>query len=415
MAYSLPYGMRRLIEYVMMTVLVLVCGSPQFTSKYIYAGLGLLSLVYLILSGKLTTMKKLWWYLLVYVVVFGLQFYMLGTISVYGSLNLMMRIIFGAVLMKEMGESFRLRYFNVLYFFSLVSLVLFFMQVMGYIVPNMTGPPYERLHSVIVYQCDMTRLDRNCGPFWEPGALAGYLEIAFVMYLDSLDVMMKKHPFKMGVLLFALLTTRSTTGYLVFAVIVFYFLIRKARSYRLLVYLVAIPAAIFVFYNIFSRVDFMRKKLDEQIESAEFETIGEEIEYDSNRFASLLFDMHYIRKHPIVGNGLKEETRYADNPELWGLALGHGNGFSNFLAQMGIIVFLLYFISIYRNLTFDKWDSLVFTFLIAMLLFGEQYLNYPLFLAMPFLTTDNEKWEERERKRLEDKRLRGFRYRSIGG
>ena len=65
---------------------------------------------------------------------------------------------------------------------------------------------------------------RNSGPFWEPGAFQGYIWIAVLLLLFNVDEERIKHrKFVFALLIITLLTTQSTTGYvlLVLAFVLF--------------------------------------------------------------------------------------------------------------------------------------------------------------------------------------------------
>lgn len=62
--------------------------------------------------------------------------------------------------------------------------------------------------------------NRNSGPFWEPGAFQGFINIAILLLLLKKDNdNIKRRQTILTVFLITLLTTRSTTGYLLFALI----------------------------------------------------------------------------------------------------------------------------------------------------------------------------------------------------
>src|SRR5690606_14750667 len=115
-----------------------------------------------------------------------------------------------------------------------------------------------------------------------------------------------------------------------------------------------------------------------------------EDDFRNSRLGAMLFDLHYINKHPIIGNGFHISTRYEDYPYLLlimneGEDLGHGNGFSNYLASMGIPFMIGYLCLIFASMV--KVDK-KFAFLIVSIVFlnlqGEQWLNFPLFLGLVF-------------------------------
>ena len=146
---------------------------------------------------------------------------------------------------------------------------------------------------------------------------------------------------------------------------------------KFVTYLVYLPIILTTLFYAYSNLDFMSSKIEEQTERS-LEMQGD---FSNTRIGSLLFDLHYIKKHPIVGNGLNERTRYADHPFLWGNSLGHGNAFSNYAAQMGVVALIVYFVLLY----YAFGNKLIVPIIVALLFQGEQLMNFPLFSALPFV------------------------------
>jgi O-antigen ligase len=178
------------------------------------------------------------------------------------------------------------------------------------------------------------------------------------------------------VLFAALITTISTTGYICLFILVIYYYLNEVKN-KFLAYAVYLPIAICVIIFAYNRLNFMSSKIEEQTSSS-LEMRGD---FSNTRIGAFMFDMYYIKKHPFFGNGLHEQTRYADHPYLWGVTLGHGNAFSNYTAQMGIIALIIYFVMLYN--AFDK--KIIVPIIVALLFQGEQLMNYPLFSSLPFI------------------------------
>lgn len=65
---------------------------------------------------------------------------------------------------------------------------------------------------------------RNSGPFWEPGAFQGYIWIAIIFLLFNIDKnQIKNRKCFFVILIFTLLTTKSTTGYLLMPIAFIFF------------------------------------------------------------------------------------------------------------------------------------------------------------------------------------------------
>ncbi|MEZ7944429.1 MAG: hypothetical protein QMB73_00055, partial [Flavobacteriaceae bacterium] len=65
--------------------------------------------------------------------------------------------------------------------------------------------------------------------------------------------------------------------------------------------------------------------------------------------------------------------------------IGNGNGFSTFLASMGIVFVLIYFYKINKTLPLTTKYRFIFITTLVLLYQGEQFLYYPLFISLPLL------------------------------
>ncbi|MDD2198934.1 MAG: O-antigen ligase family protein [Bacteroidales bacterium] len=282
-----------------------------------------------------------------------------------------------------MKERFIPVYTNTMVFISGISLFFYLLSLSGIIsIPNLipvqNAPQYNSLgiyHSLSLHP-------RNLGMFWEPGAFAGYIILAFGLNIQNFNEKFKLNKTKFIILGAALISTLSTTGYIVFSM----FLIVVSLQYIRRNWFIGLLVAFIIFpliYTTFKNNDFLLEKIVSQYDSS----IEKEGKYDPSRIGALLFDIHYIKKHPLTGNGLHQRTRYADHPHLWGDRVGHGNGFSNFIASMGLIGMFFFLYMLYKSLPYLKRNKIIFVVLIILLLQGEQFLNYPLLLGLPFLNS----------------------------
>lgn len=362
-------------DFLLVAFLTLMSGSPVLGNPKFMGAVGICALLYSINRGDYVLRSSLWKYLLFFVIIYVGQYITLGTISLLGSVNVLGKIVFGATVMWYLKERFRDIYLYVMYFFSCISLVCFLLEIAGIYIPDLF-PTQPSRHSVLVYNSLIFDEHRNSGPFWEPGAFACYLILVPLLYVDNLRDFVHSQRKEIFILFVALITTFSTTGYICLAVIVVYYLIVHAKN-QYYAYFIYLPLLLFSMYVIYDNLPFLGEKIETQVD----ETKVMEGNFSNTRMGSLEFDEHYIKKHPFCGNGLIEKTRYADHKELWGLHLGHGNGFSNFIAQMGIPAMFMYLLMVYK-VFFKKYIVLL---VVVLLLQGEQLLNYPLFLSLPFV------------------------------
>jgi len=348
--------------YIVLLVLIFILYKPHFTpsdKKTLYRWLGLL---FIIFAGQLITLKY---------------------ISYLACLNYMAKLTCGFCIATVLGARFKDAYLSVMTVICVISLFFFSLQALGFSIPNLL--PEGGRGSIGIYSISM-RGDydnyqlRNAGMFWEPGAFAGYINIAFVLFINNLKELIVKHKRKVIILLIALLTTFSTTGYIILALIVaFYILDSRANGAVKLFFLVATMVLALM---AFTRLDFLGEKITSQFENASVLT------FDSNehsRFGSIIIDWYYITLHPLFGNGFALETRYAYHLQFYDeeTLLGFGNGFTGIIGTLGVPFMLFYLYSFYKNQTLRQW-TFILTFVILSLQ-GEQFMNYPLYLMLPFI------------------------------
>lgn len=375
-------------EYLLTLLLLVFSGNPitRLGNQYVP-----ITFAFVTFIGFYKSFKKDFYTLLLGVLSFLLALFLaqrivLEFISWPGAINYMMTFFFGGVLIYRIGNRFPLIFFDIVSYISIISLI-------GYLVINLIGlhPPafrwgYEQ-YSYGIYTYVKLHQWRNCGMFWEPGAFAGIIVLATALNMNELSRIWEKYKLRCIAILIALLTTQSTTGYFVFFIIILYYFLVFIKSYAVKYILIILMTL--VGFIVYEGTDFLKAKVEHQSETGI--ELSKEGQFSSGRFSSFLFDLHYIKKHPIVGNGLHETTRYADNPELlelikYGVTLGHGNGLSNYTASMGIPFMIIYLMLVYFAIyNFNRKIALLVTLVIILSLFSEQWLRYPLYTGIFFL------------------------------
>lgn len=363
-------------EFLLVTYLILISGCIILDKPIITGLTGVIFLLYSFIFRKdYKRRTQLWLYLLFLCLIFIGQYFTFNYISFLGSMNVLAKVITGSTIMWMLRERFKIVYLDVIYFFSAVSLVFFTLECIGIKTPDLF-PTTPNRNSILIFNSLNIQEMRNCGPFWEPGAFACYLMLVPLLYIGNLKLFVTQNKKKAIVLLIALITTFSTTGYICLFTLVIYYYMTQTRN-KFVSYAIYLPLIIGALVYAYNNLDFMGAKMQEQTEYS----LEQNGEFSNTRLGSLMFDMHYIKKHPIIGNGLNERTRYADHPFLWGTTLGHGNAFSNYTAQMGIIALLLYFIMLYKAFG----NRLIVPIIVALLFQGEQLMNYPIYPSLPFI------------------------------
>ena len=372
-----------------MFLFVAMSGNPFFSftsdfSKFIFI---LIVLLLVVMHNRYFTFQEgliYYIFLIFYASIFIFQNLVLGFVSFPSTVVFLARITLGYIVIRYIGVNFKLAYFHVIFFVSFISLFGYIWNFLGQDIYAIHYTEQTNLYNdnsgrnIIFFQ-QKGDGSRNSGMFWEAGAFACYICLAFLFYLGSIKMLFKKHLFKVVVILLALITTYSTTGYIVLFILgVSTIYIEYSQKYGPFV-LPVLVSFVIIAYITYENTDFLKDKIDHQFQNA---SARDEGEFGPDRLSALYFDIHYITKHPLIGNGFHSQTRYADHPELQKVALGHGNGFSDFLASMGILSLMFYSFYI---LKYNITHPVIFLVGILILLQGEPLLNYPLFLSLPFI------------------------------
>lgn len=385
-------------EYAGMFYFLSLCGNVFFqtyATSYIYV---LTAFVYVALfyqkkvvhSGvSIRSKESIKLMIIAFLVLFILQFFVFGWNTVPGIVNHISKVIIGAGYIAYKGSRFRMLFFRTMYLICIVALPLWILQQ---IVGGMPGYSWALGKTIWIY-CYREGEDivRNCGFFWEPGAMGGYIALLFLLFFNDLAELYRTNKLKCLIIFATLLSTQSTGAYMSFGVIMIAYLAVSMRSRWKYVLL---PLCVWGALAAYNKMEFLSDKVESQNEDAAELSWGE---YSSTRMGTLMFDLYYVVKHPLIGNGLHERTRLADHPQLAimlknGDEQGAGNGFSDTIAKWGIIFCFVYGWVFFRsNKELDAKRKMCFLLLICVILQGEGFMNYPLFLGIPCLRIVNEK------------------------
>lgn len=234
---------------------------------------------------------------------------------------------------------------------------------------------------------------RNAGMFWEPGAFAGYLSLAMVFLAIIKERLSRRaYTYYLIILSIALLTTLSTTGYIVYPLILLLHYggtmqAKKKISAKIMLTLyIVLPLIIAGSFIAYNKLPFLREKIEGQMYVLDMR----EGRWHRGRMGSIVFDWEYIKQRPLTGWGLHSKTRYSLHPGMES-SEGMGNGFSDFIAKFGITGMLIWLFCVFRGMMHLTKRNLPATMLILLILClviqGEIFLAYSVFLGLMFLRT----------------------------
>lgn len=323
-------------------------------------------------------------------------------------LYILYALIVAYIHVKVFGEKLFLLYEDVILKLSLLSLIIWLFTCLLPDIAMMVAkmfPETSHGHNLL-YLVNWIRTDdlqhvtygliRNSGCSWEPGRFAIMVCLAFMisLYYKGLSLKNNKH---ILVYLVTILTTMSTTGYILFIVIYAYMFMKSFRPTRILkILIILIPLA----YSA-SQLEFIGEKLKEKLDVNEsVEHIeesyqwtennnenGENVAYAMDRFPSLYFEGLNFINDPIIGYGgnLKDSffvKNYTD-------AIGFTGGLMTLFARHGIFLafFLLYVlytssIAFAKELNSKKKYGILICFLVSMISYP--LIWFPLYTAFWF-------------------------------
>jgi hypothetical protein len=279
-------------------------------------------------------------------------------------------IVFAVI--KALKKDFFRLYEVILYYLTIIALGFWFIQIvlggdsLYYIFNNVPGvKTFSYVSSsglnMILYSVQPSYVSvynysliiRNCGFAWEPGGFAVYLCLAIFINLFILkpDERNKK---RFWIFVIALLTTQSTTGYVIFAVIMMFHILNKDLSKMLLLLPVLVIGLI-----AFSSLPFMKNKIYEIISETRtidqliVRTIGRQENINPQRFTSFIISFRDFQKNPVLGMG-------AHSDDSWTVKLGAKistiSGIGNLLAQFGLSGFLFFILTtFYTSFRFSEY------------------------------------------------------------
>lgn len=232
-------------------------------------------------------------------------------------------------------------------------------------------------------------LIRDAGCSWEPGRFAIMLLPAILINLSREGITFLNNK-KIIILLLALATTMSTTGYSIAILLYFIFWFDSFNVKNILVFLfIALPLSISIF-----SLDFMGGKIQDK---ANYEGITRERMHDINyhaqesgekyigsldRFESAYFEWINFQHEPLVGYGRNSDFSWFRQSISKNFVLT--GGAVKILSQYGIFVgLLLYIIFFFSSFKISKtcWNQKKFAFAIMLILAS---ISYPIFCIPVF-------------------------------
>lgn len=214
---------------------------------------------------------------------------------------------------------------------------------------------------------------RNCGFAWEPGGFAVFLVLAIFIHLFFIRSEVKFN-LRFWILVIALLSTQSTTGYVIFILMMIFYLFQKNIKIVLLLF----PALILGIV-LMASLPFMRDKILLYFEEAGNvdiiveQSVGNPISRNPQRFASFVIAFRDFKNNPVFGYGGQTEERWYTKINS---NISPISGIGNLLAQYGLVGFIFFIALLIKSSRFYSRHFNYggsYSFLLVMLLITVSY------------------------------------------
>ena len=393
----LEHGKISPLEYFLTFLFVVCCG---FTSGDVIPGKSYIiiffGLIFMLKHSKEFASK---WFTL-FMMIIPMFLILLVHKKMFGkwdtSLKICMQLsIAGFFLIVMLKEKFKKAYFNIMTFICIISLFFYALMVLANYVPNIeslnTGSIYK---GIFIWNARLGEIEnkRNCGPFWEPGAFAGYILMVFILYFNEWRYIWTFHRKKTIVLLLALITTFSSQGYISAFLLVGAHLLKTVSHRDLVKFTIASIVSISLILVLYNSLPFLKEKVEEQLELTESWDSDQSLQ-SANRFTTTMVDIYNIQKRPLTGSSSDSYILYADFPFIINVVnqaggYGSGSGMTVYMAQHGLVIFLIWLIMTLKSLIlyYGRKRTAILVILVLLALGqGEFYITYIMYQSLPYL------------------------------
>lgn len=392
--YNINTNTRNGLGFVVLMLIVVISSNPFFYAILgkqeqiiIPAGLAFIFAIYR--KIRVTRRDVVIFCLLLFVMSVHLFEYGIATIE--SSLAMMLKLFTALIIARTIPNYFA-GYVSLMYVLSLLSLFFYVSPLVGLdlkglflsiAIPDEYGGLHIAIHN---YKKQFGEdLYRNMGFFGEPGIFAGFLVLALLFMMKSAANVPRKYFY---VLIIALVSSQSTTGYLAGLIVVpaaYIFRNRVSFANTQIVKMAAkgIIVVLFLigFVSVFTKLPFLSEKIESQAGLIESQEVG----WQLTRVGNAQFDMGYIADRPFFGWSQLLETRKLENEDF---AFRQGNGLTGFAVRyglVGIVVFFFFAFGVLTKYYGNKSLAAIAILVIGLILNGEHFLNFSLFLSLMFM------------------------------
>jgi hypothetical protein len=400
-----PNKSKRTMDYVILFLLVAQTSMPFFIGDEFLVANFVLSLALFIYRRK-TFDYFISLYAFTFLLIFVAQSLFFKVYELNVIMGYLLRILYAYLTIKLVGRHVARYYVNIIYFFTIISFIFYFPSLLFQeqalsILQSVSKliEPFQLhesgRHHILIYTFGEAygegsgleglgiSIERNSGPFWEPGGFGVFLILALIFQIIHGETLLSK---RNRIFILAIITTLSTGAFIcLFLLAIFYF--ATIKSPKMVLYsLTLIVVSFFIYTNTF----FLTNKISTQVAY----TKSRSLTYaPRSRFVSAQLDLVDFLNNPVLGRGRFEATRFdvvEDNAEL---QRNHrNNGTTNMLVEFGLFGFLMFFYFMHRSFKAyclaNNFSSAFAYYAVATVLllgFSQMIFIKPFFIALSFM------------------------------
>jgi len=372
---------KAIVDYILVYLLIFLSGSWRYNlsaDKLLVVGLFVALCAWYLFSDRRINHKFLLYVAVFAGLLFQLNIYTGGSLSLSSVISSTIKILIAYLIVRTVGERFIDTYVKVIVFLAVISLFGYVIDMFnlfdGFIrkLPRVGDMGYEGFLYVYRFSWHITR---NNSIFFEPGAYQAFLNAAlFMLFFVRTGFSPKRKNIYAVILIATLVTTFSTTGFLIFLIMVPLFLYKsELLSYSGKAVLVGVGVALIAVLS--NQIYFtVVTKVEDYLTANEYD-FGYSAQ---NRSSDAKTDIKIFKKH-VFGVGHNDYVREFGVAGRLDTVGGEGmssNGVTKLLAVYGLPFSLFLFGSYYwalkRMLGEFLLASLAFV-MFMMFLAGESY------------------------------------------
>ena len=379
---------QNVINILLVYLLVFLSGSLRYmqaSNKYLILGFIVTFIAWFLFSDRRFSDRFLLYIFFFVGIQLSLSLYTGGGVTLPSIAAAFMKMMLAYLILKTVGSRFSETYINVIVFLAVISLLGFLsdrfhlFEALVVKLPPVGDMGYEGVLYIFRHPWHITR---NNSIFFEPGAYQAFLNLAlFLIFFTQTNFEKRKKWIYIAILLTTLITTFSTTGFLLFLVMFPLFLYRSnIFSFSNKVLIIGAASVVVVVFS----AQFYEKfvvKVDQYLSAGEYE-LGSS---GTERGSDVIADMQIFKKH-MFGMGYDQYQREFDRVGRRKVEGGSTNGVTKTLAMMGLpfslFIFGSYFWAFKRLLGDFLLTTLAFCMFMLFLVGEGYYISAPISYAI---------------------------------